>query len=101
MGSSGDKINSSVPTKNMVKQLTTNVAAGAIGVMYITAALLDEPSRCRVEETELFARPTLKSRSNRGSASGSTAQGRRAPATPTVTPAPARRRALRTILSKL
>jgi hypothetical protein len=35
MGSSGDKINSSVPTKNMVKQLTTNVAAGAIGVMYI------------------------------------------------------------------
>jgi len=56
MGSSGDKINSSVPTKNMVKQLTTNVAAGAIGVMYMTAALLDEPSRCRVEETEPLAR---------------------------------------------
>src|SRR6266481_817795 len=35
MGSSGDKTNSSVPTRNMVSQLATNVAAGAIGVMYI------------------------------------------------------------------
>ena len=35
MGSSGDKTNSSVPTRNMVSQLATNAAAGAIGVMYI------------------------------------------------------------------
>ena len=35
MGSSGDKTNSSVPTRNIVSQLATNAAAGAIGVMYI------------------------------------------------------------------
>src|SRR5438876_11615295 len=55
MGSSGDKINSSVPTKNMVKLLTTNVAAGVIGGMYMLSALLDDPSGSPVEQTELVA----------------------------------------------
>src|SRR5262249_9622239 len=35
MGKIGEKINSSVPTRNMVNQATTNMAAGNIGILHL------------------------------------------------------------------